>query len=162
MNHLEKLMSQYYDWQGYIVKTNVHVGKRKAGGYEGELDVVAYHPENKHLIHIECSTDAHNWEMREQRFKKKFETGRKHIIPALFPWLTGSGIKLEQMALLALSSVKHSSLAGGKVISVDAMIAIITQKIKQYGKMSSHAIPENYDLLRTIQLVVCGYMGVVK
>jgi hypothetical protein len=32
MNHLEQLVCEYYDWMGYLVKSNVHVGKRKEGG----------------------------------------------------------------------------------------------------------------------------------
>jgi hypothetical protein len=37
-------------------------------------------PINNHLIQIEPSIDAHTWEKREQRFRKKFEAGQKYAI----------------------------------------------------------------------------------
>ncbi len=61
MNHLEKLIRQYYEWQGYIVRGNVLVGRLSHGGWAGELDIVAYHPQTKRLLHIEPSLDAHTW-----------------------------------------------------------------------------------------------------
>ncbi|MCP3926752.1 MAG: hypothetical protein GY714_29685 [Desulfobacterales bacterium] len=87
MNHLEKLIRQFYEWQGYIVKGNIRVGKLDHGGWEGELDVVAYHPLDDILIHLEPSIDAHSWAKREERFTKKFAAGRKYIFTDVFPWL---------------------------------------------------------------------------
>ena len=40
MNHLENLIRQYYEWQGYIVRGNIKVSKRSKGGWDGELDIV--------------------------------------------------------------------------------------------------------------------------
>jgi hypothetical protein len=79
MNHLEKLTRQYYDWKGYLVKGNVKVKPLSHGGWAGELDIVAYHPQTKHLVHIEPSIDAHSWDKREKRFEKKFSFGREYI-----------------------------------------------------------------------------------
>jgi len=53
MNHLEQLVAEWYEYQGYFVRRNVHVGKRSNGGWECELDVVAFNPSEKHLVHIE-------------------------------------------------------------------------------------------------------------
>jgi hypothetical protein len=61
----------------------VQVGKRAKGGYECELDVIAFHPEREHLVHIEPPMDAHTWAKREKKFTKKFQAGRKYI-PTLF------------------------------------------------------------------------------
>lgn len=47
-------------------------------GYEGEIDVVAFNPRIKHLVHIETSTDADSWAERKRRFVKKFEGAKKH------------------------------------------------------------------------------------
>ena len=75
-NFLEELVAEWYEYQEYFVRRNVLVGKRVRGGYESELDVVAFHPTKKHLVHIETSMDTQSWEQREQRFAKKFEAGR--------------------------------------------------------------------------------------
>lgn len=73
-NHLEQLVSEWYEYQGYFVRRNINVGLRKnKGGYECELDVVAFNPETKHLVHIEPSNDADSWEIRDRRFGLKFE-----------------------------------------------------------------------------------------
>ncbi len=82
-NFLEQLVAEWYEFSGYFVRRNVHVGRRKGGGYECELDVIAFYPDGKRLVHIESSMDSHSWAKREKRFRKKFEAGRKHI-PKLF------------------------------------------------------------------------------
>ncbi len=58
MSHLEDLIAEYYDWRGYLVKRNIKVGRLQHGGWEMELDVIAYHPHTNHLIHLEPSLDA--------------------------------------------------------------------------------------------------------
>ena len=40
MSHLENLIAEYYDWQGYLIKRNIKVGKLSHGGWEMELDVL--------------------------------------------------------------------------------------------------------------------------
>jgi len=154
MNHLEKLISQYYEWQGYIVRSNIRVGRLAHGGWEGELDIVAYHPESKHLIHLEPSIDAHSWATREKRFRKKFTAGQKYIPTEVFPWVK-KNTKIEQVAVLITSS--RPLLAGGTVISIDELVAKIKREVQDQGVMAKNAIPEELDLLRTIQYAVCGY-----
>ena len=83
-NHLEALVAEWYEFRGYFVRRNVQVGKLLKGGYHCELDIVAFHPEQRSLAHIEPSLDSDSWAKREVRYKKKFEAGRRHI-PALFP-----------------------------------------------------------------------------
>lgn len=158
MNHLEKLTRQYYDWKGYLVKGNVKVGRLVHGGWGGELDIVAYHPQTKHLVHIEPSIDAHSWSKREERFEKKFRFGREYIYKEVFPWLS-KDTPLEQIAILITSSRKK--LCGGKVISIDEFIKQIKLEISALGVMAKNAIPEKYDLLRTIQMITSGYYKIV-
>jgi Holliday junction resolvase-like predicted endonuclease len=43
-NFLEELVAEWLEYKGYIVKRNERVGRRAAGGHEGELDVVAFNP----------------------------------------------------------------------------------------------------------------------
>jgi hypothetical protein len=158
MNHLEKLIRQYYEWRGYLVRGNVKVGKLAHGGWAGELDVVAYHPSNRHLVQIEPSLDAHRWEKRETRFKKKFELGKKYICKEVFPWLKAN-TPIEQIAILNTASKRE--IGGGRVISVDEMMRKIKEEVSEQGIMAKNAIPEEYDLLRSIQMVICGYYKLV-
>jgi len=44
MSHLESLIVEYLDWQGYLVRRNTKVGRLKHGGWEMELDVIGYNP----------------------------------------------------------------------------------------------------------------------
>ncbi len=154
MNHLENLIRQYYEWQGYIVRSNIKVGKLAHGGWEGELDVVAFHPETKHLIHLEPSIDANPWDIREKRFTKKFNAGEKYIRNEVFPWVS-KDIPIEQVAVLITST--HKELGGGKVKSIDEFTHEVVSEVEKQGKMRKNAIPEHFDLLRTIQLIKCGY-----
>lgn len=77
-NFLEQLTAEYYSHMGYFVRTNVKYGLRKKGGYKGEMDVVAFHPESLTLLHIETSMDADSWEKRKSKFQKKFSTAREY------------------------------------------------------------------------------------
>lgn len=154
MNHLEKLARQYYEWKGYLVKGNVKVGRLSRGGWAGELDIVAYHPQINHLVHIEPSIDTHSWEKRKSRFEKKFKFGKKYIYKDVFPWLS-KNTPLDQIAILTTSSRKE--LAGGQVISIDDFMRKIKTEIKEQGIMAKNAIPEEYDLLRSIQMAINGY-----
>lgn len=60
VNFLEQLVAEWYEFRGYFVRRNVRVGPLVKGGHESELDVVAFHPEKKRLVHVEPSMDAHS------------------------------------------------------------------------------------------------------
>lgn len=64
-----------------------------------ELDIVTYDPQASQLLHIEASLDANSWDVRETRFTKKFNAGRKYIFTDLFPWLPPT-TPLTQRAIL--------------------------------------------------------------
>lgn len=85
MRHLESLISEYLEWQGYFIRRNTKVGRLTHGGWEMELDVVALHPQTQDLVHYEPSIDALSWSQREARYVKKFEAGKKSIFTELFP-----------------------------------------------------------------------------
>ncbi len=78
MNHLETLTAEWLNYNGYLVHTSVKVGKRAKGGWDGELDVVGFHPARRHFLHVECSVDANTWEIRKKTFKRKFAMGHEH------------------------------------------------------------------------------------
>ena len=159
MNYLEHLVSEWYEYQGYFVRRNVNVGRRATGGWECELDVVAFNPQTKHLVHVEPSMDASSWAERERRYKKKFEAGRKHI-PKIF-----SGIEIpehiEQIALFEFASkANHETLAGGKVMLVSEFLAEIAMEIRS-KKIASAAVSEQYPILRTVQFM-CQYDQIIR
>lgn len=159
-NHLERLAAEWYEYQGYFVRRNVLVGPRLRGGYEGELDVVAFSPEKKHLVHIEASLDADSWATREYRFKKKFSAGRKYI-PKIF-----KGLKIpkdiEQIALLVFASKQnHQEIAGGKLVLASEFLNEIMEHLSQ-KKIAQSAVPENLALIRTLQLAMHARPNPIK
>ena len=135
-NHLEQLIAEWYEFQGYFVRRNVNVGKRPKGGYECELDVVAFNPSKKKLIHIEPSLDADSWEHREKRFTKKFAAGRKYI-PKLFDGLDVP-VKIDQIAVfLFASKANKQTIGGGKITPVPELLREI---IEGLGSEKSHTM----------------------
>jgi hypothetical protein len=73
VNFLEQLVAEWYAYRGFFVRTNIKFGKRGKGGYKGEMDVVAFHPQGRTLVHIEASSDAYSWPKRKEMFRKKFQ-----------------------------------------------------------------------------------------
>jgi len=150
-NHLEQLVCEWYEFQGYFVRRNVLVGKRASGGHETELDVVAFHPTTRHLVHLEPSLDTHSWELREKRYKKKFEAGQKHI-PLLFANM-GIPEEIEQVAVFLYGSgSSHPTVGGGKVVMVSHLLCEISVAMEERN-ISKNIVPEQFPLLRTIMFV---------
>lgn len=150
-NFLEQLVAEWYEYQGYFVRRNVLVGPRQTGGYECELDVVAYNPESRGIVHIEPSMDAQSWSQRAVRYDRKFACGRKYI-PALFPGLK-SHAKIEQIALFVFASTKvHKTIAGGRVMLLPELLQDIFLSLKD-KTIARAAVPEQYPLIRTLQMV---------
>lgn len=156
MSHLEDIIAEYYDWKGYLVKRNIKVGRLSHGGWEMELDIIAYHPHTGHLVHLEPSIDAHSWAMREQRFTKKFGAGEKYIFTEVFTWLDPK-TPLESIAVLVSHPKNRDHLAGAKIMSVDELVSEIRKEIIESGIVAKNAIPEQYPLLRTMQMTHNGY-----
>jgi hypothetical protein len=151
MNYLEQLVYEWYEYQGYFVRCNTHVGKRAAGGYECELDIVAFHPTTMHIIHVEPSMDAHSWEERERRYRKKFEAGKKYI-PHMIPGFK-IGTPIEQVAIFGMLKRKsRENLAGGKVLGISDLLKSIINELSNL-KIAKEAVPEQFPLLRNIQFI---------
>ncbi len=151
VNHLEQLVCEWYELDGYFLRRNVLVGKRPNGGYECELDVVAFHPAKKRVVQIEPSGDADSWATRESRFEKKFAAGRRHI-PSLFPGLDLPDT-IEQIALLTLASKRtRDTIGGGKIVLVSEFVREIREALRA-RRFVSNAIGENMPLLRMIQMM---------
>lgn len=161
MSHIEALIYEYLEWSGYLVKRNTKVGRLGHGGWETELDVVGYHPQSRILVHYEPSLDAHSWSKRMQRYEKKFKAGRRYIFETLFPWLPRN-TPVDQIAVFPSHPEGRNDIAGGRILAVDELLAQIVEAVKVAGVASRNAIPEQYPLLRTIQLTHVGYYGRMK
>lgn len=156
MSHLESLIVEYLDWQGYLVRRNTKVGKLKHGGWEMELDVIGYNPHTNDLVHYEPSVDAHSWNTREARYTKKFKAARKFIFAEVFSWLPPE-TPLRQIAVFPSHPKGRDTIAGGQILSIDEFVAEVRSKIVKCGVACRSAISENYPLLRVLQLSHCGY-----
>jgi hypothetical protein len=147
-NFLESLVAEWYEFKGYFVRRNVRVGKRPRGGFEGELDVVAFNPAENRLVHIEVSSDADSWLTRESRLKRKFECGRKYIGEVFI------GITLPDIEPIAIFNEvrgkRHPSIiASGQLLPMDEFL----RKVRE-GLPSSYqqVIHEKFVILRALQL----------
>lgn len=160
-NHLEQLVAEWYEYQGYFIRRNVKVGRRARGGYEGELDIVGFHPERQHLVHIETSLDAQAWHKREERFSRKFEAGRRYI-PSLF-----GGIELppdiESIAILLFAAKVGGrvTLGGGRLMLVGELLEEILTMLAPVSILSN-MVDEQKPLLRTLHFVAAYKKQVVR
>lgn len=96
--------------------------------------------------------DAESWAKRRERYSKKFEAGRKHI-PDLF-----SGFQplpeIEQIALFGFGGRgPDETLGGGKVVLVSEWMREILADLEK-KTFASHAVPEQFICLRTVQFVL--------
>jgi hypothetical protein len=154
MNHLEELTAEWLNYNHYFERSAVKVGKRPRGGWDGELDVVAFHPSRRHFLHVECSIDAHNWEQREERFRKKFDTGLRHARD-LFSGME-LPTKLDQVIIHGYASApdKHRTLGGGRLVTSEELTAEIMNGLPP--NLWKNAVPEQFPLLRTLQIAKMG------
>ena len=160
MPHLEALIAEYLEWQGFLVRRNTKVGRLGHGGWEMELDIVGYHPKSGLLVQYEPSIDALSWEKRESRYKKKFEAAKKYIFKEIFLWIPPS-TPLQQIAVFISHPKGRDKIAGGAIVSIDELMAEIRVKVVACGIMAKNAVPEQYPLLRTLQLSHVGYYRVI-
>jgi hypothetical protein len=148
-NFLEQLVFEWFEYRGYFVRRNVLVGPRANGGYDAELDVVAFHPQLRRLVHVEPSTDTDSWQKREEKYQRKFAAGRAHV-PALFGGVA-DGLILEQQALLVYGARdERTTLGGGTLIYVESLLQEIVDDLLP-KRVRNAAVPEQYPLLRAIQ-----------
>jgi hypothetical protein len=149
-NFLEQPVAEWFEYQGYFVRRNVKVGLRSnKGGYDGELDVVAFHPGKKHLVHVEPSMDSDPWPKRETRFSKKFAAGRSYI-PQLFEGFILPS-EIEQIALLVYCSSKgRSKLGGGRLVTIREFMRDVRTGLAS-RRINNAAVPEQFTILRALQ-----------
>jgi len=158
-NHLEQLVYEFLDWKGYCVWRNIRVGKREKGGYEGELDIVAFHPSSREVLHIELSLDSNRWDKRKEKFSKKFALGKKYICEV---FLKNLGLDEKSVSVQQIAYVPNKGYVkdkesleeeiGAKIRILSELLREIVDELKKKD-LRKDAIPENYPLLRTIQFV---------
>lgn len=156
MNHLEQLVAEWLQYNGYYVRVSVQVGPRPRGGFEGELDVVGINFAHQHLIHVECSLDALSDAKRQERFELKFERGRRFIKDVF------RGLALpdepEQIAVLQFASGNVRRIGGARLVTVRELIHEIYAGLEGTSPYSK-AVPSNLPLLRTLQLAADATRG---
>jgi len=150
MNHLEELIAEWYEFNGYFVRRNVKVNPRSNGGYESELDIIAFNPEIKKVIHIETSLDTISWAKREIRFRKKFEIGAAEIPNIFRGFRLPNEIHQEAVFLFAGRRVKEKG--GAKIKLAEDYITEMYEVLKKQ-KLNKSMVSEQFPLLRTIQFV---------
>jgi hypothetical protein len=150
-NYLEQLVAEWYEFQGYFVRRNILVGPRPQGGYECELDIVAFHPAKRHLAHVETSMDADSWAKRDHRFAKKFEAGQKYIHELFEGFELPADI--EQLAVLVFASKQNrQTVGGGQIILASELLETIFKAL-QPQSLASSAVSEHLPILRSFQFV---------
>ena len=123
--------------------------KTRKGGYERELDIVAFHPEKHHLVQVEPSTDADTWAVRETRYSKKFAAGKRYI-PDLLQSMNPPE-QIDQIALLVYGSTwSRTTVGGGKIQTGKDFLLEIRDGIRS-TRIERSAVPEQFPILKGLQ-----------
>lgn len=149
-NYLVELVSEWYEYRGFLVHRNVSV---KAAARPGalDLDVIAAHPAKNLIVHVEASMDSDSWQKREQRFRKKFRAGVSHFEKM------AAGMKkapeFRQRALLVYArKARRRTLGGGELVLMPEFLYEIIELLAQ-RRVEKQMVPEHLPLLRTLQFV---------
>jgi len=154
MDYLQRLVVEWYEYQGYFVHTDLWVGLQSDGSCECELDVVAFHPIRRHLVHVEPSFDLLSWQEREQHFEPKFLAGRKYL-HRMFG--NEPQVHLEQIALVVADEELPRTLAGARVLRLADFLAAMLEALCAFA-MAEAIVPDQWPLVRTLQFVA-AYRG---
>jgi hypothetical protein len=153
MNFLETLVAEWYEYTGHFVRANTRTRKRARGGWDVELDVLAYSPADQQLIHIETSGDADSWPER----KKRFLTKKFHLKHEEYEALIGFKVPtIRRIALVGWQKSTKVDLNWGNnisVVSIPSFLAQVTSRLKQVDPMRQ-AVPEGFPLLRAMQMAL--------
>jgi len=153
MNFLEKLATEWYEYNGYFCRTNIRFGQTGHGGHIGEMDVVAFDPKTTELVHIECSTDAWSWEKKKEVFVKKFTNAQK-FYDEKFPF---DKKKIRKIAITGFSHPHHKAEQkmnfglGIEVLLVPEFVALVSSRISKLNPWNVGISEASYPLLRAIQ-----------
>jgi hypothetical protein len=151
MNFLEQLVSEWFTLRGYFVRTNLKFGKRRKGGWSGEIDIAAFSPETRELVHVETSMDADRWDERRRRFSKKFAGAGAHL-KDVFPFEITA---VRRIAIVGFSrtGVGDTLGEGIEVKTLAQFIREVCQELRRRHPLRE-AIPEVLPILRAMQFAV--------
>jgi hypothetical protein len=152
MDYLQRLAVEWYEYQGYFVHTDLWVGVQSDGSCECELDVVAFHPTRRHLVHVEPSFDLLSWTERERHFEPKFLAGRKYL-HRMFG--NEPHVHLEQIALVVADEELPRTLAGAHVLRLADFLATMLEALCAF-EMAEAIVPDQWPLVRTLQFVAAN------
>ena len=150
MEYLERLLREWYEYQGYFVRQDVWVGLQADGSYECDLAVVAFHPTRRHVVQVEPTFDLLSWQEREQHFQTKFDAGRRYL-HRLFG--AEAHLHIEHLALVVSSERTHAhTIGGGRILLLRDFLADVLQHLCRLD-MAATVVPEQWALIRTLQFV---------
>jgi len=153
MTFLERLAAEWYEYEGYFVRSNVRARKRAKGGFDVELDVLAYDLPNNTLLHVETSGDADSWAERERRFRtKKFILKTKE-----YEAIIGCRVsKIRKIAVVGYARATKTNLNWGGDIELVPIPDFVKQIAEKLGSQhpAHEAVPEGFPLLRAMQTVL--------
>jgi hypothetical protein len=159
MNFLEQLASEWYEYSGYFVRTNVKARRLPHGGWGMEVDVLAYEPHTKLLLHIEPTSDADSWPER----KKRFLTKKFILSHGEYEEIVGAQIsKVRKIAIVGYGHYAKVDLNWGddiEVVLIPLFIKQIATKLKGQHP-AKEAVPEGYPILRGMQMMLAYGMQV--
>lgn len=152
MNFLESLAAEWYAIQRYFVRTNIKANSRHNGGYDNEIDVLAFYPAEGKLVHLETSWDALTWEKREERYvSTKFV-----FTPEDYQELVGvMPAKIQKRAIIGTSKSQPKKIWGEdiEVTTVPNFVREIADDMRHRDPMRK-VIPETYPCLRSFQFAL--------
>jgi hypothetical protein len=149
VEYLQQLATEWYEYQGYFVHRDLWIGLERDGTYECELDVVAFHPVRRHLVHLETSFDLLDWKEKERHFLLKFDAGRKYL-HRLFG--AEPRTHLEQIALVVGGDDVPRTIAGGKTERLADVLAAIIAELRSF-EIAEAPVPEQWPIMRTLQFL---------
>jgi hypothetical protein len=148
VEYLEQLVRQWYEYQGYFVREDLWVGFQPDGSYECELDVVAFHPTRRHVLHVETGYDVPELSDHEQHFQTKFDAGKKYL-HRMFG--VEDHLHIEQTALLLQNEAPHRhTVGGGRILLLADFFAEILHSLSGVD-VSSAMVPAQWPLILTLQ-----------
>lgn len=151
MNFLEQLVAEWFTLQGYFVQTNLKFGKRGKGGWTGEIDVAAFNPSSRELVHVETSMDADRWEQRRERFARKFTSASRYLQHLFSFEIT----RVRRVAIVGFSFTSRPRALGEGVEdkSLAQFVREVSEGLRERHPLKS-AIPETLPLLRAMQFAI--------
>jgi len=137
-NYLEQLAAEWYSFAGYFVRTNVRARRYR------ELDVLAYKPKDRELVHIELSSVSIGREQIREKFN--FELAEYERI---------LGVKIDSLKRIFVT-YHPGSRSRENDIKVKSVSEFFQELISDFSKRvpGKQIVPDGFPILRTIQMVV--------